>query len=132
MRLYLCGPMRGYPEWNRAEFTRVAWDWRAQGNHVISPHEQTENFGETWQTHTGEEKDHLRKVGLMDVAIVFAVDGLILLKGWQHSRGATMEVALAKFLKLPLFNEDGTTNDIDSTPWGTIETLEAMHKASQP
>jgi hypothetical protein len=37
MRVYLCGPMRGYPAWNAAAFDRYAAEWEEEGHTVLSP-----------------------------------------------------------------------------------------------
>lgn len=40
----------------------------------------------------------------MDLACIFAADGIALLPGWEHSAGATVELALAQFLSLPAYD----------------------------
>jgi hypothetical protein len=47
MRVYLCGPMRGYPAWNAAAFDRYAAEWEEEGHTVLSPVAR-DRLGKDW------------------------------------------------------------------------------------
>lgn len=92
---YLCGPMTGLPGYNYDEFNRIATRLRKIGYNVVNP---AENFG---GSATEERSLYLRAA----VAQVAAADGVVVLKGWEDSRGARLEVALAREIGIPVINE---------------------------
>jgi hypothetical protein len=104
MRVYLCGPMRGYPAWNAAAFDRYAAEWEREGHTdrlggldplAASKEELAEKAGDwVW----------MRQVITEDVGMICRVDILAVLPGWEASTGATVEVALALFLGLPIYS----------------------------
>jgi hypothetical protein len=110
--VYLAGPMRGLQHWNADAFDRAAAAWAAEGWTVFNPMEMACLGGfDPRQATTEEEvkaKGHdnayLRKVMREDLEAVLRVEALALLPGWEKSMGATVEVALAQFLGLPLFS----------------------------
>jgi hypothetical protein len=79
--LYLAGPMTGYPDWNYPAFRAAAAYLRALDFQVINP---ADNFdGRTdlpWDT-------YLR----MAVRQVTESDTVLLLPGWEYSKGAKLE-----------------------------------------
>lgn len=124
MRVYLAGPMRGIPEFNFPAFYSAAKFLREHmGWEVFSPAEKdNEVHGEDFikQFKTGEDASisnaeskgfSLRRALGDDTAWICAnADGVAMLPGWEKSRGAQAEVALAKALGLslyPLENEGG-------------------------
>jgi Domain of unknown function (DUF4406) len=111
MRVYLCGPMRGYPGWNAAAFDRYAAEWEREGHTVLSPVARDRLQGLDPTIATREELAAkagdwvwMRQVIVEDVEMVCQVDILAVLPGWEASTGATVEVALALFLGLPVYS----------------------------
>ncbi len=110
MKLYLAGPMRGYPEFNFPAFHEAAAKLRAAGYFVFSPAENDiQKYGEGIQnTMTGDELEaetsvgfSLRKALLDDMTFICKhADGIALLPGWEQSKGATAERALSIALGL--------------------------------
>lgn len=94
MRLCLAGPMTDLPDNNYPLFYRVAGVLRSAGFHVVNPAENVlpQGEGAVWT-------DYMRK----SVVQVVHVDGLAVLPGWKKSRGARLEVHLARELGVPVF-----------------------------
>lgn len=95
-RIYLSGPMSGIEGYNYPEFNRHAAELRAQGWTVVNP---AENFGGA-SKHPDGRKAFMR----LDIEHVLAVDALAVLPGWQRSKGACLEVAIARELELPVLD----------------------------
>lgn len=89
MTLYLSGPMSGMPLHNGPAFNEAAATLRAQGHTVINPHEISPPDGRTWE-------EALRN----DLLAMLAPERceLVLLPGWERSRGARLEHHVAKEL----------------------------------
>lgn len=89
-RIYLAGPMTGYPDHNFDAFHRAAQHLKAAGWDVVNP---AENFGgRTDLPHA----DYMRA----DMAALIKCDAIALLPGWQESRGAKAEYFLAREMGL--------------------------------
>lgn len=108
MRLYISGPMRGIPEFNRPKFDEVAKRIRRSGHTAISPLEiDTAVAMDDWGCRAVPE-DVARHTIMRDlVLIAYDVDGIVVLPGWKDSRGAKAEVELARCFGLHIFNEWG-------------------------
>lgn len=100
MKLYLSGPMRGQPEFNRAEFDRWAAVLRSAKHTVVSPSEldqvapldgTSEGNGAPWL---------IRDLLLLQHA---GFDGVALMPGWRQSQGCKLEVLFAQDVGLPLY-----------------------------
>ena len=92
MKLYIAGPMDGYPEHNFPAFAEAAAKLRAVGYEVVSPHEQKWN----------EDLTHPREWYLrQDFPLICTVDGIALLDGWEHSIGSNRERTVGEFLAIP-------------------------------
>lgn len=87
MTLYIAGPMTGLPGLNYPAFNRVAEQLRAAGYTVLNPAENPDQDG--WEAYM--------RLSIMQVA---EADGLAVLDGWENSRGAKLEVHVAKTLGL--------------------------------
>jgi hypothetical protein len=101
---YLAGPMTGIPQFNFPAFEAAAWALRKQGYDIISPHEEDpESIQErAWESVAGDPADLKAGKGIWgerlahDVyLIVNGVTGLILLPGWDKSRGVALEATVA-------------------------------------
>jgi hypothetical protein len=117
MKIYLAGPMRGIAEFNFPAFHSASKFLREQvGWEVFSPAEKDQEVhgvefsaqfktAESANIPDAEAKGFsLRRALGDDTAwICTYADGVAMLPGWEKSRGAQAEVALAKALGLKLF-----------------------------
>jgi len=83
-RVYISGPMSGLPEFNYPAFHAAAAELRTYGLHVENPAESPEPECKSW-------------LGFMRLAVaqLATCDIVVTLPGWENSRGAKVEVALA-------------------------------------
>lgn len=87
-RIYISGPMTGYPDCNFAAFHGAAERLARAGWKVFNP---AENFG--------GRKDLPREAYLrLDLAMLAQCEAIALLPGWEDSRGAKLEYAVAREL----------------------------------
>ena len=88
MKVYIAGPMTGYPDWNYRAFFDAADQMRAAGYEPINPARAEGRAGcKSWL-------DFMR-AALRDLA---EADGVALLDGWGNSRGAAAEARIAQDL----------------------------------
>lgn len=114
---YLAGPMSGYPDGNYPAFTAAAAALRRRGYTVVSPHE----------LHGGDVTLPYAHYIREDLRALLECDAIVLLPGWQNSRGAVLEQHTAHTLGLPMVELDEQHNlhpfDAGTTrggqPWGT-------------
>lgn len=92
MKIYLAGPMSGYPELNFPAFHAEAARLRGHGFHVINPAEINADPMAEWL-------DCMRA----DIKQLVDCAGIALLDGWERSRGACVEHTLARGLGLRVF-----------------------------
>jgi nucleoside 2-deoxyribosyltransferase len=94
MKLYLAGPMTGYPEHNWPLFRQKAAELREAGYEVVDA-----------STCNGTYKEALAKGYLecmkTDLQAMLTCDGVALLPGWESSKGACIEQGLASALGMP-------------------------------
>lgn len=84
---YVSGPMTGIPEFNFPAFAAKTAELRAEGLTVVSPHEVAGDLGHPWDY-------YLRK----DIRALMDCTHVVLLDGWEASRGARLEVHIARAL----------------------------------
>ncbi|ATF84580.1 DUF4406 domain-containing protein [Burkholderia gladioli] len=92
MKLYLAGPMTGYAELNFPTFHAEAARLRGLGFAIVNPAEINADT-------TAEWLDCMRA----DIKQLVDCDGIALLAGWEQSRGASLEHAVARGLGLRVF-----------------------------
>lgn len=114
MKIYLAGPMQGIPEFNFPMFNRVAAQLRAQGHEVFNPAEKDierhggvdiskGNVNGDIKQAQGEYKFDLRQALCEDTNyICLHAEGIVMLPGWENSKGARAEHALANALGLTI------------------------------
>jgi len=96
MRVYIAGPTTGLPEFNFPAFNAIAEEMRVAGWHVENPAEHGHVEGAEWA-------DYLR----YDIGRLATCEAIMLLPGWSNSRGAWLEVSIAKDLGMVfMFAED--------------------------
>ena len=91
MIAYLSGPMTGLPDNGYPAFQVAAERLRAQGVQIISPHEIIPPGAGPWTW-----AQHMR----VDLAALLTADVIVMLPGWETSRGARLEKAVAEALGL--------------------------------
>ena len=94
-RIYISGPMSGYPDFNRPVFHATARKLRDQGFTVVNPAELDANDPPVV---TLEWADYLRR----DIVALMSCDEICLLPGWSDSRGAQLELSIARALGMPI------------------------------
>lgn len=90
-RVYIAGPMTGYENFNFPAFNAEADRLRAAGWHVENPADHGHVDGADWA-------DYLR----YDIWRLATCEAIHLLPGWQKSRGAKLEVHIAKALGMKI------------------------------
>lgn len=91
--IYLAGPMSGYPEDNHPRFNELAKLLREDGHFVFNPAEVTPY---------GPSRTY-RNCLAVDLAWICAhADTMYFMEGWENSKGAQVEHALAVALKLEI------------------------------
>ena len=102
-RIYVAGPMTGYPRWNFDAFAEATEKLRAAGYEVVSPAENDLALGFDPDAPVEDfTEDDYTEALQRDLEIIQTVDAIALLPGWHRSRGANVEVRLAKMLGLPV------------------------------
>lgn len=90
-RIYIAGPMSGYPDLNYPDFNEAAATLRRLGWHVENPAENLAPACGSWE-------------GYMRLAIaqLITCEAIFLLSGWEKSKGAKIEYLLAVELGLDI------------------------------
>jgi hypothetical protein len=112
MKAYIAGPMTGLPDWNYPAFFEAADELKAYGFEVMNP---ASHNGESLEealhlVGTPENPNHPWSFYMRrDIERLAHADLVCLLPRWQHSRGARIEVQVARSLGIPfaVFNQDG-------------------------
>lgn len=97
--IYIAGPMRGKPLYNFPAFDQAAHKLRLAGWTVINPAEldRVRGFQPTDPT---PSQEFLKEAIMIDLQEISECDAIAVLPGWEESKGACAEVALAAFLEL--------------------------------
>ena len=102
--IYLAGPMSGYRRFNFDAFDAARNDLERDWN-VISPADMDRAIGFD-PDECEVTPEFLRDAMRRDIDAIMHVDALYALKGWEQSRGASAEVALAKWRGIPVHYEE--------------------------
>lgn len=92
LKIFISGPMTGYPNWNKEAFDRAENRLRELGYDVFNP---------TWMQFT-EGWSH-EEIMAIDLAALEKCDAVLQLDGWQESIGAQEEFEQAKRLNKKIF-----------------------------
>lgn len=110
MKIYIIGPMRGIPYYNFPAFDAAAKMLRAEGHEIISPAEMDRRVGFDGMafplgadTTVIPEGFDLEACVDRDLAAVRACDAVHALDGWERSKGARAEHAIAAFRMKDIF-----------------------------
>jgi len=94
MRVYCCGPMRGYRDYNWPAFDRAKKHLQQLGYEVVSPADLDREDGLTCDMDPCDID--IRERLTRAVTAQLTCDEICLIKGWPYSLGAQAELALAK------------------------------------
>lgn len=109
MRLYLAGPMTGKEKYNLPKFHSVAEKLRKKGYEIVNPAEHG-NWLDVFMhnDYDNAPNNMARDIGNMVEVIISRCDGVVLLPGWEDSKGAKIEAftAITFGLKPHIYDED--------------------------
>lgn len=109
MNIYVAGPMRGIKDFNFPAFHRAASELRSLGHTVFNPAERDEQRHgvEVGKSDTGDLGEAVQKGFSLREAlaadthwIAMEANAVAMLPGWEGSKGAKAEKALAEALGL--------------------------------
>lgn len=107
-KIYIAGPMTGYPDWNFPAFDGLYSLLTQRGWTVISPTDLDRAF-EGWVDFPPDDfkpdKETRERFIRRDLEAIMQVDAMIMLRGWPKSIGASAERALAMWRGIPIYYE---------------------------
>lgn len=123
MKVYVAGPMQGIPHFNFPAFNAIALALRAKGHEVFNPAEKDiermdghdpSKGNTTGDLTEAEKKGFSLRDALADDTqwICKQADALFMLLGWEHSKGARAEHALATALGHVIFYQRSGDGDL--------------------
>ena len=110
MKVYLSGPMTGLPEFNYPRFNEVSDRIREEGFDVYNPAEYPFD---------GPLDEFPIREAFAEYAkqICLKCNAIVLLEGWENSRGANAELSLAKICGIDvIFWDDNVGIARDNSP----------------
>lgn len=91
VRAYVAGPMTSIQDLNFPLFAQVTAALRQRGIDAVSPAEICPDKGMAWH-------DCMRR----DIAALVTCDAIVMLPGWENSKGATLERHIAERLGMTI------------------------------
>lgn len=97
--VYIAGPMTGYEEFNFPAFDEASHKYKEQGYQVINPADLARNRARAKNVEVSQLP--LRELAHVDISIMTQqATHIYMLNGWQYSKGAKAEHAMAEWLGL--------------------------------
>lgn len=114
MNIYLAGRMSGMPDYNFPVFAKYAQKLRDQGHFVFSPAEaDLEDYGTVEKVREADDalkhKPNALWCERLEIDfrwILMTADAIALIPGWEESKGANAELALARAMELEVIYLD--------------------------
>lgn len=100
-KVYISGPMTGLENLNFDKFEEAEEKLKKFNFEIFNPHKLSEFKTEEFKELIKDQKSHIVWEHYMKVDIQIMLrecEFLVVLPGWEHSRGATMEIFIAKSL----------------------------------
>lgn len=127
MKVYTAGPMTGIPQFNYPAFIALAEELRDHGFEVVSPAElddpeirevslaSPDGAMATLATHGQTWGDFLAR----DVKLLAddGIEAIVVLPGWENSKGARLETFVASLKGLPIYRWDGYEMVLRGVPY---------------
>jgi hypothetical protein len=119
MKVYISGPMTGIREFNHPAFNTMQAALESVGLKAVNP---------ACLNPQGDGDAHWRKCVVVDVIALLDCDAIINLPGWHHSRGAILEMVIARFLRMKYlkFVEGETKFGFVEGTWPTALLIRAL------
>ena len=104
MRVYIAGPMRGIPQYNAPAFREAKIELTKLNLEPVSPLDLDEEQGFDFDLDRGADYDwsqwpaqslDLHDTIRRDVDAVLSCDAIVMLPGWETSKGARAEMGIA-------------------------------------
>jgi len=100
--IYICGPMRNFPNLNHPAFFEAEETLKKHGCNVINPARMDQELG--LDPHKSQmDVEFIVQAARRDIDAVFECDGIALLPEWENSKGAKAELAVAQWLGKPVY-----------------------------
>ena len=105
MKTYIAGPMSGIEEFNHPAFNAKAAELRAAGEDVINPAEFDAEIGpdQPWDVYLRRDL----------ILLADQCNKIVLLDGWQNSRGANLERYVGEKLGMTIVYPDGEERTLE-------------------
>lgn len=100
---YLAGPMTGLPEFNMHAFNLCAEHLKAAGFEVHNPVAVDAEHGIVLEGTNGHEEFDFLEAMKRDLPLVMDADCVIVMPGWEESKGAQLEVHTALETGVPVY-----------------------------
>lgn len=118
--VYIAGPMRGYKYFNFPAFDAAALKLKSDGYDYISPAQLDRDAGfDPYVLSDNYDWQDLDRIGFSlsdaidrDVDAIKKSDAIYMLDGWQGSKGAKAEKALAEWLGLEVMYQTAPVEDV--------------------
>jgi len=112
MKVYIAGPMTGYPHHNTPAFDAAADRLRAAGYEPVSPPDITRRNPQPG-IHSNGTIDAAAYVALVRLDLIELLDcaAVVLLPGWSKSKGCALEIKVAEAIGLPVYALDAFIED---------------------
>jgi hypothetical protein len=104
-RIYISGPMSDISDLNRKAFEDMASRLRGLNFLPLIPHDNGLPITATYNAHL-----------VRDIEIMLTCDAVVVLEGWQHSKGASIEAFTADQMGIKVFFE-GKTHEQELIDW---------------
>lgn len=106
-KIYIAGPMTGYKNHNFPAFDAARDVLKVFGFEPISPADLDRKVGITEKS-TKEETDAMMRQMIHDDALAISeCDAIYMLVGWEKSTGARAEHAMAVWMQIPIYYQQG-------------------------
>ena len=116
-RVYVAGPMSNMPDYNFPAFYAAAESLEKQGYEVINPAQMDLDSGWTLEEikdlDVAQFQEFLKGAAKRDLDALQQCDAIALLPGWENSKGARAEKAVAEWLGLEVMYLDGAERSRD-------------------
>jgi hypothetical protein len=119
-KIYIAGPMRGIPQYNFPKFDEAAEKLFSEGWNPVNPAELDRELGyhpeempEDFDWNTIPTGFPLKAIIAKDIDALTECDAIYVLSGWENSKGAKAELAVAIWLGIEVLFEGCDTENGD-------------------